>query len=316
MNRICVLGGSGMLGSALVRVLKIKSGIDPKAPSWPEIIRHSSSDCDLTDIRDTVRYLRDTKPTHVFNCAGLVGGILVNMRNQYDHLYVNSAIAINSARACRQTGVENYFYISSSCMYPSKCEQPMQEHMLLSGSPESTNQGYALAKILGGEITKYIRDQYNLNYRTFIPCNLYGQNDNFSEDGHVLAALVSKICNAKAKGLNEVVIWGDGTARREFMHIDDCARAIVLASEKTNRSFVNIGSGYDVSIKELAQIIANAAEWDGNFVYDTRKPNGMMRKLLDSGWIQKAGYEESIPLPKGIRMMIKEYNDAIAAKQQ
>lgn len=299
-NKICVLGGSGMLGSALVEVLTQNENND--------VVSHNSELCDLTNSEETKKYIRHISPTTIFNCAGLVGGILTNMNHQYEHLYVNTSIAINAAHAAVGASVPNYFYISSSCMYPAECEQPMREHMLLSGSPEKTNQGYALAKIVGGEITKFIMDQRWLNYRTFIPCNLYGPKDDFTKHGHVLGALISKICDAKRQDSNIVSIWGDGTARREFLHVDDCAKALVLASEKTTEPFVNIGSGYDVSIVELAGMISRVVKWEGEFSYDRDKPNGMMKKLLDTRIIRSTGFVPSISLLDGIGLMVGEYN--------
>jgi len=281
-----ILGATGMLGSALMRRL-------------PGSIGLSSKDCNLLNLRQ-VHEIFDFDFTEIYHCAGLVGGIMANMNNQYDFLMDNAKMAINVIDAARSCGVENVYYISSSCVYPNVCEQPMREEHILTGPVEPTNGGYAMAKLLGMEAAKYA------GYMSMIPCNLYGPNDNFSEGGHVLAALVRKVCDAQKNGNSSITVWGDGSARREFLHVDDCADAIVAATE-FDSPYVNIGSGKDIAIHDLVKLVADVAGWDGNILFDTTKPNGMMRKLLDTSLLDSIGWKQKISLETGISQMISDY---------
>lgn len=281
-----ILGATGMLGSALMRRL-------------PGSIGLSSKDCNLLNLRQ-VYEIFNFDFTEIYHCAGLVGGIMANMNNQYDFLMDNAKMAINVIDAARSCGVENVYYISSSCVYPNVCEQPMREEHILTGPVEPTNGGYAMAKLLGMEAAKYA------GYMSMIPCNLYGPNDNFSEGGHVLAALVRKVCDAQKNGDSSITVWGDGSARREFLHVDDCADAIVAATE-FDSPYVNIGSGKDIAIHDLVKLVADVAGWDGNILFDTTKPNGMMRKLLDTSLLDSIGWKQKISLETGISQMISDY---------
>ena len=281
-----ILGATGMLGSALMRRL-------------PGSIGLSSKDCNLLNLRQ-VHEIFDFDFTEIYHCAGLVGGIMANMNNQYDFLMDNAKMALNVIDMARTCGVENVYYISSSCVYPNVCEQPMREEYILTGPVEPTNGGYAMAKLLGMEAAKYA------GYMSMIPCNLYGPNDNFSEGGHVLAALVRKVCDAQKSGNASITVWGDGSARREFLHVDDCADAIVAATE-FDSPYVNVGSGKDIAIHDLVKLVADVAGWDGNILFDTTKPNGMMRKLLDTSLLDSIGWKQKISLETGISQMISDY---------
>lgn len=281
-----ILGATGMLGSAMMRRL-------------PGSIGLSSKDCNLLNLRQ-VHEIFDFDFTEIYHCAGLVGGIMANMNNQYDFLMDNAKMAINVIDAARSCGVENVYYISSSCVYPNVCEQPMREEHILTGPVEPTNGGYAMAKLLGMEAAKYA------GYMSMIPCNLYGPNDNFSEGGHVLAALVRKVCDAQKNGDSSITVWGDGSARREFLHVDDCADAIVAATD-FDSPYVNIGSGEDIAIHDLVKLVADVAGWDGSILFDTTKPNGMMRKLLDTSLLDSIGWKQKISLETGISQMISDY---------
>jgi GDP-L-fucose synthase len=298
-----VLGGHGMLGSALVRNMRAEN---------IKVIAHKRSDCDLTDYWETYDYIKTVNPHTIYHAAGRVGGILANMTKQYDFLFDNLSMASNVIDSARAHNIRNFFYISSSCVYPANCKQPMQEHMIYDGYPEITNRGYALAKIVGMEMIKDTRLVFDWNYRTMIPCNLYGPNDDFSVNGHVLGSLIRKICDAKRNDLHDITIWGDGTARREFLHVDDCASAILYASRMMTRDdksdTINIGSGKDISIMELAKLIQQIVGWNGEILCDPTKPTGMTQKLLDISYLNSVGWESNVSLSDGIKELVKEYN--------
>ena len=281
-----ILGATGMLGSAMMRRLPGSIGI-------------SSKDCDLLNQRQ-VHEIFDFDFDVIYHCAGLVGGIMDNMNNQYYFLMDNARMALNVIDMARTCGVEKVYYISSSCVYPNACEQPMKEKHILTGPVEPTNGGYAMAKLVGMEAARYA------GYVSMIPCNLYGPKDNFSESGHVLASLVRKVCDAQKNGKSSITVWGDGTARREFLHVDDCADAIVAATQ-LDGPYINIGSGEDITIHDLARLIAEVAGWNGDIVFDTSKPNGMMRKLLDTSLLDSIGWKQKISLTAGISQMISDY---------
>jgi len=281
-----ILGATGMLGSAMMRRLPGSVGL-------------SSRDCDLLNQRQ-VHEIFDIDFDVIYHCAGLVGGIMDNMNNQYYFLMDNAKMALNVIDMARTCGVEKVYYISSSCVYPNACEQPMKEKHILTGPVEPTNGGYAMAKLVGMEAARYA------GYVSMIPCNLYGPKDNFSEGGHVLAALVRKVCDAQKDDKSSITVWGDGTARREFLHVDDCADAIVAATQ-LDGPYINIGSGEDITIHDLARLIAEVAGWNGDIVFDTSKPNGMMRKLLDTSLLDSIGWKQKISLTAGISQMISDY---------
>lgn len=315
---ILVLGGRGMLGSALVRSLRNQQ---------EEVVAHTRHDCNLTDRQDTYDYIKQIWPTTIYHAAGLVGGILSNMTNQYDYLFKNMMMAGNVIDAAVSFAIPNLFYISSSCVYPSTCAQPMRENMIFDGYPEETNRGYALAKLVGMELTKHARDQLGrglgperksrkFNYLTMIPCNLYGPGDDFSMNGHVLASLVRKICDAQRLHEKSITIWGTGSALREFLHVDDCASAIIHAanapSDSTTKdapNYINIGSGKEISIMNLALLIREIVGWDGEVLCDKTKPAGMMKKLLDIQYLNDIQWSSMISLRDGIGRLVKEYND-------
>lgn len=299
-----VFGGSGLLGSSIVRRLQ-KDNVD--------VISFSSSDCDLVNLsnpREVERVINCIKPDTIYHCAGLVGGIGANIANPYEFLMMNTHMAINVITAVVNCDVENFYYMSSSCAYPAICDQPMKEEYILTGSVEETNGGYAVAKIVGMEATKAARKKTGGNYNSFIPCNLYGENDDFSERGHVISSLITKIREAKTQKNDSIIIWGDGSPRREFLHVDDAADAIVYSSGKINSDYINIGSGYDISILELAKKILKLenAE-DLSIKLDLSKPNGMMLKCLDISKITKIGWKPQISLDEGISRILKSLDN-------
>jgi len=294
-----------MLGSALVRSL---------ANQKEEVITHNRAACDLTDSWSTYDYIKHIRPTTIYHTAGLVGGILSNMNNQYEYLFKNVMMASNVINAAATFSVPNLFYISSSCVYPAICAQPMKENMIFDGYPETTNRGYALAKLVGMELTKYVRNERQLNYLTMIPCNLYGPNDDFSIDGHVLASLIKKICDAQRLNQKTITIWGSGATFREFLHVDDCAAAIIhvvntlFENDMIIRDCINIGSGKEISIMNLALLIREIVRWNGMILRDMSKPMGMSHKLLDIQYLNDIKWKSKIPLREGIERLVKEYN--------
>ena len=305
MSKCLVLGGSGKLGSALVKELQNNS-------KHTEVISHSSKDCDLTLQENTFNYIRNMNPDVIYNCAGIVGGILFNSKYNPSLLLSNSLMALNVASICN-TLSKVYYYISSSCAYPKNCNQPMKEYDLFTGSIEESNKGYGLAKQVGMELCNL-----NPTWRSFIPCNLYHENDEFSKHGHVLPSLVRKICLANEYGLKIVEIWGDGNARREHLYTSDCARAINIATNETTEKIVNIGSGIDHSIIELAEKIKQKVGWNGRFVFNPSKPIGMARKLLDISILNRTSWKQynSTHIDNGICLLIEGFHKQSVQQQR
>lgn len=297
--KVAILGHTGMVGQALSRRL---------AREDAEVLGASSHDVDLCNMQDVDRWFEAHRPQQVYVAAARVGGISENVQHPVEFLEDNALIAVHVTRSAHKYGVEKLVYIGSSCMYPARCEQPMQEEMILSGPFEPTNEGYAIGKLIGMKLCEYYRRQFGANFIAVLPCNLYGPGDNWTESGHVMASLVRKIVGAKEQGHAEVELWGTGSPRREFLHVDDCADACVLAMAKyENQKPLNVGSGSDVTIKELASLIASAAEYSGAFVFDTSKPDGMARKLLDTRQLDGLEWKQTVSLTKGIREMINDY---------
>ena len=294
-----VLGGSGLLGSAIVRKLQRDN---------VEVISFSSKDCDLVNPEkdELIKIFKKIKPEAIYHCAGFVGGIGANLANPYEFLFHNAKMAVNVIDAAVSCNIYRLFYMSSSCVYPAHCDQPMKEDHILTGIVEDTNRGYAVAKLLGMEATREARKKTGGNYISMIPCNLYGSNDDFSERGHVISSIIHKIKEAKAKKKNSITIWGDGTPRREFLHVDDAAEIIIFAAQNISADYINIGSGKDISIYELAQKILKLDNSENISIdFDFSKPNGMMKKCLDISKIAKFGWKPKISLDQGIEDILK-----------
>ena len=294
-----VLGGSGLLGSAIVRRLE-KDNV--------EAISFSSKDCDLVNPEkdELIKLFKKIKPDAIYHCAGFVGGIGANLANPYEFLFHNAKMAVNVIDAAVACDIYNFFYMSSSCVYPAKCEQPMKEDRIFTAPVEDTNRGYAVAKLLGMEATREAKKKTGGNYLSMIPCNLYGSNDDFSERGHVISSIIHKIKEAKAKKKNRITIWGDGTPRREFLHVDDAAEIIVFAAQNISADYINIGCGEDISIYELTQKILKLSDSRNISIdFDFSKPNGMMKKCLDISKIAKFGWKPRISLDQGISLILK-----------
>ena len=299
---ILVAGATGLVGSAIVRRLdaigKPNTGI-------------SSKDVDLLDRTATFKFLKDFKPSAVIDAAARVGGIGANNAHPVDFLTQNIQIQSNLMDAAHEAGVKNFVFLGSSCIYPKNCSQPIKEEYILTGELESTNSAYAIAKIAGLELIKSYRKQYGHKWISIMPTNLYGPNDNFDlENSHVFPALIRKFVEAKKTKASSVTLWGTGTPQREFLHVDDLAKAILICLEKYDSDqHINIGSGEDLSIKELALKVSKAAGFTGEIVWDSTKPDGTPRKVLDVSKIKNLGWKPSISLDQGIAQTVQWYQE-------
>jgi GDP-L-fucose synthase len=293
-RRVWVAGHSGMVGSAILRAL---------GPHQVELITAELGELDLTRQADVERFALARKPEVVFVAAARVGGILANSTYPVDFLYDNLMIEANVIRAAHQAGARKLLFLGSTCIYPRDADQPIREEALLTGPLEPTNEWYAVAKIAGIKLCQAYRQQYGADFISAMPTNLYGPNDNFDLAGsHVLPALMRKIHDAKIKGQSTVTIWGTGTPRREFMHVDDLARALVFLMEHYSEAqHINVGTGVDGTIGELAQLIATVVGYRGSFEYDRSKPDGMLRKCTDTSRLRALGFLPAIDLERGLR---------------
>ncbi|MDX3924425.1 MAG: GDP-L-fucose synthase [Shinella sp.] len=304
-KRVWVAGHTGMVGSALVRRLKGEQC---------NILTVPHDEVDLTRRRETEEWMRKARPEVVFVAAARVGGIAANARYPADFLYTNIMIAMNVLKTSFETGVEKLLCLGSSCIYPKLAAQPIREEALLTGSLEPTNEPYAIAKIAGIKLAQAYSRQHGCKFLSAMPTNLYGQNDNFDLDNaHVIPALIRKVHEAKAFRRESVVVWGTGTPRREFLHVDDLADACVFLMKRyEGAEIVNIGSGQEVTIGELAALIADISGYGGHIVFDASKPDGTPRKLLDSSRLHALGWSPRIDLRAGIQDL---YNRWVRAEQ-
>ena len=293
-KRVWVAGHRGLVGSAIVRRLEQEPIED--------LITASSGEVDLRNQRSTHRFVFSTRPQVVFMSAGTVGGIEANRSRQAEFLYDNLMIASNTIEASRRAGVERFLMLGSSCIYPRLALQPIKEEALLTGPLEPTNEGYAVAKIASLELTKMYRRQYGMDAISLMPTNLYGPNDNFDpQSSHVLPALLRKIHLASVSGSKAVEIWGSGTPKREFLHVDDLADAAIFAVKRYGgERHLNVGSGRDISILELVRLIAETVGWKGEFRFNTSLPDGTPRKLLDVSRLTALGWRPKVDLRDGI----------------
>ncbi len=299
--KIFVAGHNGMVGSAIFRNLESKG--------YTNIITKNSKELDLTNQQSVADFFSEEKPEFVFLAAAKVGGIHANNVFRADFLYQNLMIQNNVIHQAYLHNVEKLLFLGSSCIYPKFAPQPLKEEYLLTGLLEETNEPYAIAKISGIKMCEAYRDQYGCNFISAMPTNLYGPNDNYHpENSHVLPALIRRFHEAKVNNLDEVLIWGDGSPLREFLFSDDLADALVYLMENYNeKMFVNIGFGSDLSIGELATLISKTVEYKGNIAYDTSKPNGTPRKLMDSSRLFNTGWTPRISLEEGIKMAYQDF---------
>lgn len=300
-SKIYVAGHKGMVGSAIVRQLQ-KEGYD-------QVIFKDSKSLDLINQSQVESFFEKEKPDYVFLAAAKVGGILANNTYRADFLYDNLMIQSNVIHQAYKVGVKKLLFLGSSCIYPKFAEQPLKEESLLTGLLEPTNEPYAIAKISGIKMCEAYRDQYGCNFISAMPTNLYGPGDNFDlNNSHVLPALIRKFHEAKLQGHAEVEIWGSGTPKREFLHVHDLAQACVhLMKAYNEKIFVNIGSGEDISIKDLAQLVADIIQYKGELKFNTSKPDGTPRKLMDVSKMKSIGWQYSIPLREGIESVYAQY---------
>ena len=300
-DRIFVAGHRGLVGSALLRMLKSR-GFD-------NVILRDRKDLDLTRQDQVAAFFAATRPQYVFLAAARVGGIAANDSRPAEFIFENLAIQTNVIDSAYRNGVERLLFLGSSCVYPRECPQPMREEYLLTGPLETTNEAYAIAKIAGIEMCAAYNDQYETDFIAVMPTNLYGINDNFDlNDSHVLPALIRKVHEAKIANSPHVEIWGSGSPRREFLHVDDLADAcLFLMGCGDAARLTNIGSGEEVSIRELAELVCAVVGYDGELVFDTSKPDGTPRKLLDSSRLRALGWRHSIDLRSGIEATYEWY---------
>ncbi|HKR04132.1 MAG TPA: GDP-L-fucose synthase [Bacteroidia bacterium] len=299
--KIFVAGSKGMVGSAILRELQNKN--------YENILTVAKSEVNLTDQPAVNRFLQENKPEAVILAAAKVGGINANMKAPAQFLYENLMIQNNVIHSSYLAGVKKFVFPGSSCIYPRECPQPMKEEYLLTGKLEPTNEGYAIAKIAGIKMMEYYHRQYGFKSISLMPCNLYGPNDSFDlQHSHVLSALVKRFTDAADENKNEITLWGSGIAKREFMHVDDLARITVYMMEHhEDTNFINIGWGEDISIKELAEMIASKTNFKGKINWDTSKPDGMLRKCMDVSKMKALGIQPEITLEKGVEQMISIY---------
>jgi GDP-L-fucose synthase len=319
-SKIYVAGHRGLVGSALIRQLQAKG--------YHNLVTRTHAELDLTKQAAVQMFFEQERPQVVLLAAAKVGGIYANNTYPAEFIQQNLAIQTNVIHEAWRHGVESLLFLGSSCIYPKNCPQPMKEEYLLTGPLEPTNRPYALAKIAGIEMCHAYNRQYGTRYLAVMPTNLYGPNDNYDlNNSHVLPALIRKMHEAKESGAAEVVVWGTGTPKREFLYSDDMADACIYLLEQPEDKLqglfnedmpplVNIGSGEDLSIRELAELVKQVVGFEGELVFDPTKPDGTPRKLMDVSRIKDLGWEFLTTLPDGVARAYEHYSSAIAANEE
>jgi len=299
--KIYIAGHRGMVGSAIHRKLS--------ELGYNNIVTRTSSELDLRNQQAVADFFDQEKPDYVFLAAAKVGGIMANNTYRADYIYENMAIQNNVIKSSYDNKVKKLMFLGSSCIYPKMAPQPLKEDMLLTGTLEPTNEPYAIAKIAGIKMTEAFRDQYGCNYISVMPTNLYGINDNYHpQNSHVLPALIRRFHEAKINQIAEVIIWGTGSPLREFLFSDDLADAcIFLMNHYNDKQFVNIGIGEDLSIKDLAELIKDVIGYTGNIAFDSSKPDGTPRKLMDVSKIHALGWKHKVDLREGIQLAYADF---------
>jgi GDP-L-fucose synthase len=300
-SKIFIAGHRGLVGSALVRNLQQQG--------FSNLVLRTRSELDLAKQEAVSDFFLQERPEYVFLAAAKVGGIHANNTYRADFIYQNLAIQNNIIESSYRSGVKRLLFLGSSCIYPRHCLQPMKESDLLSGFLEATNEPYAIAKIAGIKLCEAFNHQYGTDFAAVMPTNLYGQNDNFNlENSHVLPALIRKAHEAKIHRAKSIVIWGTGMPKREFLHVDDMASAcIFVMQQKGYQEMLNIGSGEEVTIKELAELVCDVVGFEGSVIYDQSKPDGTPRKLVDISKIQSLGWKPQISLKEGLKQTYAWY---------
>lgn len=303
--KIYVAGHRGMVGSAIVRQLQ--------SCGYTNIVTRTSKELDLRRQDAVERFFAEEKPEYVYLAAAKVGGIIANNRHPADFMYDNMILEMNVIHAAYENGVKKLLFLGSSCIYPRLAPQPMPENCLLTSSLEQTNEAYALAKISGLKYCEYLNRQYGTDYISVMPTNLYGINDNYHpEHSHVLPALIRRFHEAKVSGATEVVCWGTGAPKREFLYADDLADACVYlmenySAEELGNETVNLGSGKEITIKELSELVAQTVGYTGTIKWDTDKPDGTPRKLLDVSKLERLGWKYKTELCDGIKVAYDDF---------
>lgn len=300
-DSILVLGGSGLVGKAIIRNLKLKG--------YKNVFSPPSRSLNILDKGELFGYMHDLEPKVVIMAAAKVGGIGANIKEPADFGYINGMLNLNVIDCAYKAKVDKMLFLGSSCVYPRLCPQPMVEESLLEGPFEPTNEMYALSKVYGLKLCEAYNKQYGTNFISCMPCNIYGPGDHFnSENSHVVSAMITKFHKAKQENLPSITLWGAGTAKREFLYVDDCADACVFLLENYNESqFVNVGTGTDCTIKELALMIKDIVGYNGDIVWDTSKPDGMPRKVLDTSRINRLGWTHSTNIKEGLQKTYEWY---------
>lgn len=303
--KIVVAGGTGLAGSSIARAFESKGD---------HVIRINRSVVDLLDANSTEKFIFEVKPAMIVDAAAKVGGIGANNSYPVEFLSDNITIQGNLMRAAHKAHVASFVFLGSSCIYPRDCAQPIKEEYLMTGPLEATNSAYAIAKIAGIEMVNSYRKEYGTKWISLMPTNLYGPRDNFDlASSHVLPAFIRRFVDAAESKADKVTLWGSGAPLREFLHVDDLAKAVVLASDEYDSNLhLNVGTGEDISIKELAQKVADAAGYIGEIEWDSSKPDGTLRKVLDVSRIKELGWRPTITLDEGIASTIAWYKDASA----
>lgn len=315
-SKIYIAGHHGLVGSALVRQLS--------AQGYTNLVTRTHAELDLTNQAAVSEFFAEEKPQYVFLAAARVGGIVANNTYPAEFIYSNLSIQNNVIHSSWKNGVARMLFLGSSCIYPRDCPQPIKEEYLLTGTLETTNRPYAIAKIAGVEMCHAYNRQYRTKYLAAMPTNLYGPGDSYDlNNSHVLPALIRKMHEAKVSGSHEVVLWGSGAPKREFLYVDDLANALVFLISLDDARYdklvapatwpmINVGTGEDRTIRELAEIIADVVGYTGKFTQDTSKPDGTMRKVLDVSKIQGLGWKAKTSLKEGIALTYEEYKETQA----
>tara|TARA_B100001094_G_scaffold163836_1_gene158587 strand:+ start:5988 stop:6914 length:927 start_codon:yes stop_codon:yes gene_type:complete len=306
--KILITGSNGFVGKNILKS-NILDGFETLTPSSEEL--------NLLDRKLIEKYLKENQPDLIIHSAGKVGGILKNVKSNYNFLLDNSLMGINLISESLNSGIQNFLNISSSCIYPKDYDVPLKEADIMNGKLEPTNEGYALAKLVALKMAEFINNDHDLNYKTIIPCNLYGPYDNFNLDtAHMIPAVINKIYNAKINDINSVTIWGDGKSYREFMYIGDLTNFILFSINNLDNlpNIVNVGTGRDYSIKEYYVKIASEIGYLGGFKFDLSKPTGMKRKLVDTSTLNNIGWKSKFSIEEGIKKTYEYYKKGNDAK--